>query len=157
MSSSGSANGDGRAILIIGGGIAGLTAAIEAAEAGCKVVLIEKSAYLGGRVARLHQYFPKLCPPACGLEINLKRLKNNRQVTILTQAELESLSGTAGDYEAVIDIAPRFVTDACTLCGECAKVCPTEVADEFNYGLAKTKAIHLPHSMAFPAKYVVER
>ncbi|MGB8495606.1 MAG: NAD(P)-binding protein [Candidatus Acidiferrum sp.] len=157
MSSSGTANGDGKAILIIGGGIAGLTAAIEAAEAGCKVVLAEKSAYLGGRVARLHQYFPKLCPPACGLEINLKRLKNNRQVTILTLAELESLSGTPGDYQAVINIAPRCVTDACTLCGECSGVCPAEVADEFNYGLSKSKAIHLPHPMAFPAKYVVER
>ena len=157
MSSSGTANGDGKAILIIGGGIAGLTAAIEAAEAGCKVVLVEKSAYLGGRVARLHQYFPKLCPPACGLEINLKRLKNNRQVTILTLAELESLSGTPGDYQAVINIAPRYVTDACTLCGECSGVCPAEVADEFNYGLSKSKAIHLPHPMAFPAKYVVER
>ncbi|HKM80506.1 MAG TPA: FAD-dependent oxidoreductase [Candidatus Acidoferrum sp.] len=157
MSSSGSANGDGRAILIIGGGIAGLTAAIEAAEAGCKVVLIEKSAYLGGRVARLHQYFPKLCPPACGLEINLKRLKNNRQVTILTLAELESLSGTPGDYQAVINIAPRYVTDACTLCGDCAGACPAEIGDEFNYSLCKSKAIHLPHAMAFPAKYVIER
>ncbi len=157
MGTNGSQNGSGKPILVIGGGVAGLTAAIEAAEAGCEVALVEKSAYLGGRVARFHQYFPKLCPPACGLEINLKRLKNNRQVTILTQAELESLSGTAGDYEAVIDIAPRYVTDACTLCGECTAVCPAEVADEFNYGLAKTKAIHLPHSMAFPAKYVVER
>ncbi len=157
MSSLGSANGDGKAILILGGGIAGLTVAIEAAEAGCKVLLVEKSPYLGGRVARLHQYFPKLCPPACGLEINLKRLKNNRQVTILTQAELESLSGTSGDYQAVIKIAPRYVTDACTVCGECGQVCPAEVADEFNYSLSKSKAVHLPHAMAFPAKYVVER
>ena len=150
-------NGNGGLILVIGGGIAGMTAAIEAAEAGCEVVLVEKSAYLGGRVARFHQYFPKLCPPACGLEINLKRLKNNRQVTILTQAELESLSGGPGDYEAVIKLAPRYVTDACTLCDECVKVCPADVADEFNYNLSKTKAIHLPHALAYPAKYVVER
>ncbi len=157
MATNGSQYRTGKPILVIGGGIAGLTAAIEAAEAGCEVVVVEKSAYLGGRVARFHQYFPKLCPPACGLEINLKRLKNNRQVTILTLAELESLSGAPGDYEAAINIAPRFVTDACTLCGECAQVCPAEVADEFNYGLSKSKAIHLPHPMAFPAKYVVER
>jgi len=157
MATNGSKNGNHKPILVIGGGIAGLTAALEAAEAGCEVVLVEKSACLGGRVARFHQYFPKLCPPACGVEINLKRLKNNRQVTILTQAEVESLSGTPGDYEAVINVAPRYVTDACTLCDECAKVCPAEVSDEFNYGLARTKAIHLPYAMAFPAKYVVER
>jgi quinone-modifying oxidoreductase subunit QmoA len=157
MATNGSKNGNGGLILVIGGGIAGMTAAIEAAEAGCEVVLVEKSAYLGGRVARFHQYFPKLCPPACGLEINLKRLKNNRQVTILTQAELESLSGGPGEYEAVIKLAPRYVTDACTLCDECVKVCPADVADEFNYSLSKSKAIHLPHAMAFPAKYVVER
>src|ERR1035441_1322114 len=157
MASNGSRSGNGGLILVIGGGIAGMTAAIEAAEAGCAVVLVEKSAYLGGRVARFHQYFPKLCPPACGVEINLKRLKNNRQVTILTQAELESLSGGPGDYEAVIKLAPRYVTDACTLCNECVKVCPADVADEFNYNLSKTKAIHLPHAMAYPAKYVVER
>jgi heterodisulfide reductase subunit A-like polyferredoxin len=118
MATNGSMKGNGGLILVIGGGIAGMTAAIEAAEAGCEVVLVEKSAYLGGRVARFHQYFPKLCPPACGVEINLKRLKNNRQVTILTQAELESLSGGPGDYEAVIKLAPRYVTDACTLCDE---------------------------------------
>src|SRR5208337_3446671 len=142
MATNGSKNGNDGLILVIGGGIAGLTAAIEAAEAGCEVVLVEKSAYLGGRVARFHQYFPKLCPPACGVEINLKRLKNNRQVTILTQAELESLSGAAGDYEAVINIAPRYVTDACTLCGDCAGACPAEIGDEFNYSLCKSKAIH---------------
>ena len=56
--------------IIIGGGIAGITAAIEASEAGCEVVLVEKKPYLGGRVAQMFQYFPKLCPPTCGLEIN---------------------------------------------------------------------------------------
>jgi len=57
----------GKPILVIGGGIAGLTTALEAAEAGCEVILVERTPYLGGRVARMHQYFPKLCPPTCGL------------------------------------------------------------------------------------------
>ncbi len=147
----------GKTILVIGGGIAGMTAAIEAAEAGCNVCLIEKSASLGGRVARFSQYFPKLCPPSCGLEINFKRLKANSRITVLTLAELESLSGTAGNYEAVINIAPRYVSHACTVCGECVQACPVEIADEFNAGLSSYKAIHLPHPMAFPAEYVVER
>jgi quinone-modifying oxidoreductase subunit QmoA len=157
MATNGSHNGNGKSILVIGGGIAGLTAAVEAAEAGCEVFLVEKSAYLGGRVARFNQYFPKLCPPTCGLEINFKRIKNNRHITIFTLAELESLSGEPGDYLAVINVAPRYVTDACTLCGKCTPVCPAEVADEFNCNLSKTKAVHLPHPMAFPAKYVIER
>jgi quinone-modifying oxidoreductase, subunit QmoA len=151
------ANGKCKTILVVGGGIAGLTTALEAAEAGCEVVLIEKSAYLGGRVAGFNQYFPKLCPPACGLEINFKRLKNNPRVSVITMAELESLSGAPGAYDAVIKIAPRYVTDACTLCGECTPACPTEIADEFNFSMGKTKAIRLSHRGAYPAKYVVDR
>ncbi len=153
----GSENSAGNKVLIIGGGIAGLTAAVEAAEAGCRVFLVEKSAYLGGRIAQFHHYFPKLCPPACGLEINFKRVKNNSQITILTLAQLETLSGVPGDYRAVINIAPRYVTASCTLCGDCTHVCPAEIADDFNYRLSTCKAIHLPHSMAFPAQFVIER
>ncbi|MFI5115634.1 MAG: FAD-dependent oxidoreductase [Terriglobales bacterium] len=146
-----------KTILVVGGGIAGITTALEAAEAGCEVVLIEKSATLGGRVAGFNQYFPKLCPPSCGLEINFKRLNANPRVTVLTSAELESLSGSPGDYEAVIKIGPRYVSDACTLCGECSKVCPAEVADEFNCSMVKTKAVRLPRPTAFPALYAIDR
>ena len=149
-------NGESGAILVVGGGIAGVTCAIEAAEAGCDVVLVEKSAYLGGHVAAFHRYFPKLCPPPCGLEINFNRLKNNPRITVFTLAELESLSGASGNYDAVIKIAPRFVNEACTLCGECTRVCPAEIPDPFNYGLTAAKAVRLPHRMAFPAQYLIE-
>ncbi len=144
-------------VLVIGGGIAGITSALEATEAGCNVVLIEKSAFLGGRVARMHQYFPKLCPPTCGLEINFKRIKNNPRIKLLTLAELENLTGTPGDYEATIRISPRFVKDSCTLCNACLDACPSERPDAFNYGIGKTKAVYLDHTMAFPAVYAIER
>jgi len=144
-------------ILVVGGGIAGLTAAVEAAEAGCQVILIEKLPYLGGRVIRMNQYFPKLCPPACGLEINFRRIKNNPRITVLTQTELESLSGVPGDYKATVKVSPRYVTEACTLCGACAEVCPAQREDEFNYGMGRTKAAYLPHSLAFPARYAIQR
>jgi len=144
-------------VLVLGGGIAGITSALEAAEAGCRVVLVEKTAFLGGRVARMYQYFPKLCPPTCGLEINYKRIKNNSRITVLTLAEVESLTGTPGSYEATIRISPRYVTDACTLCKACVDVCPSERVDEFNYGIGKTKAVYINHSMAFPAVYAMDR
>jgi len=148
---------NGSKILVIGGGIAGITSAIEAAEAGCNVVLIEKSPYLGGRVIRMHQYFPKFCPPICGLEINTKRIRNNPRITVLTLAELEKLAGAPGDYEATIKISPRFVKESCTMCGACAQACPADRTDEFNYGLSKTKAAYLPHATAFPALYAIDR
>ena len=144
-------------VLVIGGGIAGITSALEAAEAGCSVVLIEKSAFLGGRVARMHQYFPKMCPPTCGLEINYKRINNNPRITVYTLAELVDLTGAAGDYEATIRISPRYVKDTCTLCRACVDVCPSDRRDEFNYGISKTKAVYIDHTMAFPAAYAIDR
>jgi quinone-modifying oxidoreductase subunit QmoA len=146
-----------RPILVLGGGIAGITSAVEAAEAGCEVILLEKSPSLGGRVARTFQYFPKLCPPACGLEINYKRIRGNPAITVLTQAELESLEGSPGHYRATVKISPRYVSAACTMCAACAEVCPAERPDDFNYGLSKSKAVYLPHAMAYPAAYAIDR
>ncbi len=148
---------DGKEILVLGGGMAGLTAALEAAEAGCRVVLVEKTPSLGGRVSRMGLYFPKLCPPSCGLEINFRRIKNNPRIRVLTQAELERLDGVPGDYVATVKVAPRYVTAACTLCDACVEACPSERPDEFNHGLSKTKAAYLPFKMAFPAQYVIDR
>ncbi len=148
---------NGKRILVIGGGIAGMTTALEAAEAGCEVVLVEQEHYLGGRVARMNQYFPKLCPPTCGLEINFRRIKMNPAVTVLTGARVEEVSGKTGAYEVKVNVQPRYVTEACTLCGECIAACPSERGDDFNYGLSKTKVAYLPHAMAFPALYAIDR
>ncbi len=143
-------------ILVVGGGISGLTAAVEAGEVGYDVILLEKRPYLGGRVAQLHQYFPKLCPPPCGLEINFRRIKDNPRIKFFTQAEVEKISGQPGNFDVTVKINPRYVNTNCTICGKCVDVCPKERIDEFNYGLAKTKAIYLPHEMAFPTKYVID-
>ena len=143
-------------ILVIGGGISGITAAVEAAEAGRDVVLIEKEPYLGGRVAKANQYFPKLCAPYCGLEINFRRIKANPRINIFTLAEVENIAGKEGAYEVTLKLSPDMVNDKCTACGKCAEVCPVERPNDFNYGLDKTKAIYLPHSLAFPTKYVID-
>jgi len=142
--------------LVVGGGVAGMTAAIETAEVGKDVILVEKLPSVGGRVAAMHQYFPKLCPPTCGIEINLKRIRLNPHVRILTLAEVESITGTPGDYEVKITLKPRYVNEKCTGCGDCEKVCEIECDNDFNYGLDKRKAIYIPHLMAYPARYVVD-
>ena len=95
------------AILVVGGGFAGLTAAIEAAELGHEVYIVEKMPWLGGRVAQLNKYFPKLCPPSCGLEIQFQRIKNNPKIHCLTLSEVVGLSGKKGDYKVKIRINPR--------------------------------------------------
>ena len=142
--------------LVVGGGIAGMTAAIETAEVGKQVVLVERNSFLGGRVVTSNQYFPKLCPPTCGLEINLKRMRANENVRILTLAEVEKVTGSPGDFEVRIRLNPRYVNDKCTCCGECEKVCDIERENDFNYGIDKTKAVYLPHLMAYPNRYVVD-
>jgi len=107
-----------QSILVVGGGMSGLTAAIEAAETGREVYLVEKNPYLGGRVAQLHQYFPKLCPPYCGLELNFRRIKNNSRIHFFTMAEVESVSGQKGAWDVRIKINPRYVNEKCTGCGK---------------------------------------
>jgi quinone-modifying oxidoreductase subunit QmoA len=143
-------------ILVVGGGISGLTAALEAAEVGTDVFLVEKNPYLGGRVAQLNQYFPKLCPPSCGLEINFKRIKNNRRIRVYPMTEVKNVSGSAGSYQVSLETRPRYVNNNCTGCNACVEVCPEERQNDFNFGMDKTKAIYKPHDMAFPMKYVID-
>jgi quinone-modifying oxidoreductase subunit QmoA len=147
---------DRKPILVIGAGISGISAALEASEAGCEVTLIDSEPFLGGRVARTYRYFPKLCPPYCGLEINYQRLKKNPGIRCCTLTEVESLSGRPGDYRVSLTVRPRFVNGNCTVCGECERVCPVSGPDEFNYGMNERKAVYLPHEMSFPQRYVVD-
>ncbi|HET9579888.1 MAG TPA: NAD(P)-binding protein [Usitatibacter sp.] len=143
-------------ILVVGGGISGMTAALEAAECGHRVVLVERSATLGGRTALFERYFPKLCHPTCGLEINLQRLRRNRNIRVLTMAEVTGVSGRRGDYTATVRVRPRFVNANCTACGDCAAAVSAEIDNPFEYGLAKTRAAYLPHAMAYPQRYVLD-
>ena len=142
-------------IMVVGGGISGLTTALEAAEVGYEVFIIEKNPYLGGRVAQLKQYFPKLCPPTCGLEINFQRIKKNPNIHVYTMAEVEKVDGGPGNYTVSIKKNPRYVNENCTCCGACTEACQIEIPNEFNFGMDKMKGAYLPHEMAFPARYVL--
>ncbi len=143
-------------ILVVGGGISGMTAALEAAECGREVVLVERSAMLGGRTAQLYRYFPKMCHPTCGLEINLRRLKGNRNVRVLTMAEVVAVEGSRGAYAVTLKVRPRYVNEKCTACGDCAAAVNTEIPDAYNYGMGRVKAAYLPHAMAYPQRYVLD-
>ena len=143
-------------ILVVGGGISGMTAALEAAECGKQVILVESSPTLGGRTAQLYRYFPKLCHPTCGLEINFRRLKASRNIRVHTLAEVLKIEGRAGDYTVQVRIAPRFVNARCTACGDCSKAVGATIPNPWNYGLDRMPAAYLPHAMAYPQRYVLD-
>jgi quinone-modifying oxidoreductase subunit QmoA len=143
-------------LLVVGGGISGMTAALEAAECGQRVILVERAPTLGGRTALLYRYFPKMCHPTCGLEINLRRLRASRNVRVLTMTEVSALQGGAGNYQVTLRQRPRYVNEKCTACGDCARAVSTKIRNPFNYGLDEIGAAYLPHGMAYPARYVID-
>ena len=129
--------------IVIGGGIAGITAAVELADAGKNVILLEKEPYLGGKVARLNNYFPKLCPPSCGLEINYRRIRSNSRVTYHTGAEVREITGNDGDFRVKVHLSARMVNKQCTACGKCAEVCPHDSA-------------YIQSGLTFPMQYTID-
>ena len=144
-------------LLVIGAGIAGITAAVEAAETGLNVILVEKNPYIGGKVAGFNQYFPKLCPPGCGLEINIRRLRTNSLIKLFTMAEVTDVLAEDGKYKVNVLLHPRFVKNQCTVCGDCVKVCPEKRKNEFNYSMDETASIYIPFENAYPQKYVIDK
>jgi len=150
-------NPDSKPILVIGGGIAGMTAAVEAAEVGYPVILVEQEPFLGGRVVRSHKYFPKMCPPTCGFEINVRRIRRNPRITVHTQATVSDISGEAGDFRVRIKKKPRYVTGAVSLDDSLADRLSSQRPDSFNMGLSTTKALYYPHNAAYPAYHVLDK
>jgi quinone-modifying oxidoreductase subunit QmoA len=144
-------------LLVIGAGIAGVTAALEAAETGSEVVLVERESTIGGRVLRNKNYFPKLCPPSCGMEINTRRLERNPRIRVFTSSRITAAEKTDQGWSVVVTTDPAWVNDHCTVCGDCEAACETEVSDPYNMGMAKAKAIRLPHINAWPRRYVFDR
>ncbi len=144
-------------ILVVGGGFSGLTAAIEAAELGYDVYIIEKSPYLGGRVAQLNKYFPKLCPPSCGLEIQFQRIRNNPRIKFFTLAEVVELNGQKNDYTVKVHIKPRCTAPHNVDFGLLASTMEGETPNEFDFGLSTRKALYRSMPFAFPGRYVLDQ
>ncbi|MBN2320914.1 MAG: CoB--CoM heterodisulfide reductase iron-sulfur subunit A family protein [Acidobacteria bacterium] len=150
-------NTDTKPILVIGAGVAGMTAALETAELGYNVILVEKEAFLGGRVLRTHRYFPKMCPPACGFEINTRRMRQNPRITVHTLSTVEGISGRAGHFDVRIKKRPRYVTGSHTLDDSILAQLKSERSNDYNFGMDKTKAVYLPLDMAYPPVHMLDR
>ncbi|MEJ2109842.1 MAG: FAD-dependent oxidoreductase [Acidobacteriota bacterium] len=144
-------------ILVIGAGITGMTAALETAELGYNVLLVEKEPFVGGRVVAMHRYFPKMCPPTCGFEINIRRMRQNPRITVHTLSTVEEISGHEGRFEVRIKKRPRYITGNHSLDNEALKKLASETPNGFNYGMDKTKAVYYPHEMAYPPLHMLKR
>lgn len=142
--------------LIIGGGIAGMKSAIELARAGINAYIVEKKPTIGGHTARLPQIRYLGIKGSEFVDSAINELVKMPNVKIYTNSEVIAVEGGAGSFKAKIRIRPRFVSPKCNLCGKCVKVCPIEVANEYEYGLGKRKAIYLPYEGAFPPYYVID-
>jgi quinone-modifying oxidoreductase subunit QmoA len=138
---------------------------LESAEAGREVFLVEREAYVGGRVVRTHHYFPKLCPPSCGMEINTRRLEKSTRVRVLTDTRVARAARVPEGWSVTLSLSPAYVTKRCTCCGACSAVCPARVPDAHNPAFGGTfggtlwgvPAIRLPHPNAWPRRYALER
>ena len=146
-----------KSLLVIGAGIAGISAALEAAEAGAEVVVVEREPYIGGRVVRSHNYFPKMCPPTCGMEINTRRVERNPRIRVLTNSRVTGAQHTGGGWSVEVTSGPAWVNSKCTACGDWETACTTEIEDPYNLGMSQAKAIRLPHLNAWPKRYVFDR
>ncbi len=143
-------------VLVIGGGIAGIQASLDLAEAGARVVLVEKEATIGGIMAVLDKNFPTLDCSICIEAPKMSEVDLHPNIEILSLAEVDQVEGVPGDFCVQIRQGARYVTDACTRCGECAEACPVVLPNEFDSGMAARKAIYTPIPQSAPGAYVVD-
>jgi heterodisulfide reductase subunit A len=147
------------AALVIGGGIAGLEAAHDIADAGYRVYLIEKEPSLGGRMAQLNKTFPRMEDAGALVVSEMKRALEHPNIEVMAYSEVVEVEGYIGNFEVTVRQKPRFVDpDKCTACGECAPACVLagQIPDTFQTSLSKRAAIYLPFPEALPNTYTVD-
>ncbi len=145
------------ATLIVGGGVAGIQAALEIADAGKQVYLVERTGTIGGHMAMFDKTFPTLDCAACILTPKMVAVGQHEFIDLMTYAEVEDVSGSPGDYKVKVRKKARRVdVDACVACHACMEVCPVRVPSEFDNGIAERKAVYMPFPQAVPNAYLID-
>jgi len=142
--------------LVIGGGISGMSAALDLAKRGFDVYLIEKAPSVGGRMAQLNELFPTGDYALDVLKPVMEEVMSHPKIRVFTNSELETLDGFIGNFKAKILVRPRYITNECNACGKCETVCPIEVPNDFDFEMSKRKAIYLPFIAASHRVYVID-
>ena len=146
------------AVLVVGGGIGGMQASLDLADAGFKVYLVEEKPAIGGVMAQLDKTFPTNDCAMCIMSPKLVETGRHLNIEIITGAQLKELRGEPGRFTAVVEQKPRFVDlSKCTACGDCAAACPVSLPDLFNGGLATRHAAFKLYPQATPNAYAVEK
>jgi heterodisulfide reductase subunit A-like polyferredoxin len=146
------------AVAVIGGGIAGIQSALDIANSGFKVYLIEEKPNVGGVMSQLDKTFPTNDCSSCMMGPKLVELASHRNIKILTKTSVEKLEGEPGNFTLTVTRHPRFVReDKCTGCGECSKVCPIDLPASFNMGLNSRKAIYRNYPQAIPPSFTIDK
>ncbi len=144
-------------VLVIGAGPAGMEAALMLAKAGRKVYLVEKNSFIGGRVARYEDVFPKMECASCMLEPKMDEVLHNENIELLTCSEVQEVLGFLGNFVVKISKKATFVDkEKCIGCGACYEQCPVKVKNEFDYNLSDRKAIYVPYTGALPNVPVID-
>lgn len=145
-------------VLIIGGGVAGVQAALDLSGAGIKVYLVEKKPCIGGRMAQLDKTFPTNDCSICILSPKLNEVSRGKNIELLTLGEVKEVQGEAGSFRVTVLKRARYVLeDKCNACGDCVEKCPTKVPDEFDLNLRERKAIYLYFPQGIPAAYAIDK
>lgn len=146
-----------RKCMVIGGGIAGMQAALDIANAGIKVILVEKKPSIGGHMAQLSETFPTLDCSQCILTPKMNEVGHDPNIELLTYAEVVEVDGYVGNFNVKVKKKPRYVDgNKCTACNKCSEVCPVVVHNEFDEGFGSRKAIYVPFPQAVPQTYVLD-
>jgi heterodisulfide reductase subunit A len=147
-----------RRALVIGGGIAGIQVALDVAEGGYQVTLVERTPSIGGHMAQYDKTFPTLDCAACILTPKMVECASHPSIRILTHSEVESISGFVGNFQATIRQRARYVNmELCNGCGDCYEDCPVKTRSEFDAGMGRRKAIYVPFPQAVPNVPVIDR
>jgi heterodisulfide reductase subunit A len=146
-----------RKCLVVGAGVAGIQAALDVAEMGYEVLLVEKKPTIGGHMAQLSETFPTLDCSQCILTPKMVQVSKHPKIKLLTYSEVKKVKGYVGNFEVTIKQDPLYVDpEKCKLCNDCTEVCPQVTVDEFNMGLTYRKAIYIPFPQAVPATYTLD-